>query len=130
MSTSDPGPLAALHDLYDTPPGLAECRLFSVHVDERDVSVTLRFETSALPDRPRPAWTGRPYNTFCFSLLFSGVAALRLRGLLADGESETSLRPTEDDRLAVTVAGPHRLIEFTAATATLAAPEVRLHGSL
>lgn len=31
--------------LYETPPDLSSCRLYYVHVDERDISVTLGFET-------------------------------------------------------------------------------------
>ncbi|MFI8105439.1 hypothetical protein [Streptomyces sp. NPDC086023] len=40
-----------------------------------------------------------------------------------------SLRPTGDGFLTVSVAGPHRAMEFTAAAVTLADPGVQLQGS-
>ncbi|MFJ5550844.1 Imm50 family immunity protein [Streptomyces sp. NPDC093225] len=137
MSTSDPAAhpdvraaLAALHELYATPPALGDCLMFSAHVDERDVSVTLAFETRQLPDRPRPEWGGKPYNTFVFSLVFGGAAGLRVHGLLADERREVSLEPLPDGRLAVSVVGPHRSLTFTAATLALADPAVRLSGGV
>ncbi|MFG2297742.1 Imm50 family immunity protein [Streptomyces sp. NPDC048603] len=122
-----PGELA---ELYDAPPDPGACRMFSVHVDERDASVTLGFETGLLPARPRPEWAGTAYNTFVFSMVFRAVADLRVRGILADAEREMSLEPGPEGRLEVSVTGSSRSVTFTAGDCGVAGVGVRLQGAV
>lgn len=70
--------------LYETPPDLSSCPLYYVHVDERDTSVTLGFETARLPDRPRAEWVGKRYDTVRFFVVFTGVDELRITGIAAE----------------------------------------------
>ncbi|MEV8531993.1 Imm50 family immunity protein [Streptomyces sp. NPDC051211] len=131
MNTSELSGPNELSELFGGgPPALGDCLLFSVHIDERDTSVTLGFETRELPTRPKAEWAGTVYNTFVFSVLFPRVAGLSLRGILAEEHREVSLTPAPEGRIAVSVTGPHRSLEFTAAGARVVGTAVRLQGGL
>jgi hypothetical protein len=68
-----------LGQFYETgAPSLRECTLSYLHMDERDSSVTLGFDTRQLPSLPDQEWNERPYNRFEFYLVFSGVVDLRI----------------------------------------------------
>ncbi|MER5929377.1 Imm50 family immunity protein [Streptomyces sp. NPDC002054] len=130
MNTFELNDLHELYELYDSPPDLGGCLMFSAHIDERDTSVTLGFQTDRLPDRPRPEWADTTYNTFVFSLVFREVAELRIRGILAEAQREVSLVPGPEGRIAVSVTGPHRSIAFTAGDCGVTGVGVRLQGGV
>ncbi|MFJ7775267.1 Imm50 family immunity protein [Streptomyces yangpuensis] len=126
-------PWPELAELYDTPPELSSCPLYYVHVDERDTSVTLGFETARLPDRPEPDWERGAYNTLRFFVVFSGVEDLRMAGLAAghpDGGDHVLISGSGDGRVRVTVTGPARSLGFSAATSAVTRTRVCLQGSL
>ncbi|WUW86846.1 immunity 50 family protein [Streptomyces sp. NBC_01451] len=58
-----------------------------MHIDERDDSVTLGFDTRAFPVNLPPEWRGKGFNAFEFHLFFTGVTGLRVTGW---GASEAS----------------------------------------
>ncbi|TDU80242.1 Imm50 family immunity protein [Streptomyces sp. KS 21] len=108
-----------LRDLYgaSAAPDLDTCHFFHVHIDERGTSVTFGFETSQLPEHPKPEWTASAYNTLRFWVEFTGVSGLRVSGILA--EAKRAVRITngggpDPDRLEVSVASETRSIAFSA----------------
>ncbi|MFD5624448.1 Imm50 family immunity protein [Streptomyces yangpuensis] len=126
-------PWPELAALYDTPPELSTCPLYYVHVDERDTSVTLGFETARLPDRPEPDWEHGAYNTLRFFVVFTGVEDLRMTGLAAgppDGCDPVRLDAGGGGRLRVAVTGPSRSLSFSAAASAVTRTRVYLQGSL
>ncbi|MEV6675833.1 Imm50 family immunity protein [Streptomyces erythrochromogenes] len=130
MSTAPWPELAAL---YDTPPELSSCPLYYVHVDERDTSVTLGFETARLPDRPEPQWAHRAYNILRFFVVFTGVEDLRMAGLAAghpDGGDRVLVTGSGDGRRRVTVTGTGRSLSFSAAASAVTRTRVYLRGSV
>ncbi|MDX5572598.1 Imm50 family immunity protein [Streptomyces griseus] len=119
--------------LYETPPDLSSCPLYYVHVDERDTSVTLGFETARLPDRPRAEWVGKRYDTVRFFVVFTGVDELRITGIAAEPPDarDRTVRVVVADtgRQQVSVAGESRSISFSAATSAVTRSRVYLQGS-
>lgn len=126
-------PWPQLAVLYDTPPDLSSCPLYYVHVDERDTSVTLGFESSRLPDHPQPDWQEGTYNTLRFFAVFSGVDELRMTGIAAEHpdlhDRTVSLTETVTGRQRVSVTSSTRSISFTAETSRLDRIRVYLQGS-
>ncbi|WP_371618280.1 Imm50 family immunity protein [Streptomyces sp. NBC_00454] len=126
-------PWPQLAVLYDAPPDLSSCPLYYVHVDERDTSVTLGFETSRLPDHPQSDWEEGTYNTLRFFAVFSGVEELRMAGIAAEhpGRHDRTVRVTEGaaGRQQVSVTSGTRSISFTAETSRLDQIRVYLQGS-
>ncbi|MFD9405710.1 Imm50 family immunity protein [Streptomyces sp. NPDC059989] len=132
MSPSSWPEIAAL---YDVPPDLSSCPLYSVHVDERDTSVTLGFETSHLPDHPDPQWAASRYNTFVFFVLFTGVEELRMAGIAAEhpDSAERVVRVGEASEAGVRWVSANsetRSISFSAAASAVVRTRVYLQGSL
>ncbi|MGV9690175.1 Imm50 family immunity protein [Streptomyces sp. NPDC003444] len=119
--------------LYDTPPDLSSCPLYYVHVDERDTSVTLGFETSRPPDHPRPEWEGKRYNTVRFFVVFTGVDELRVTGIATehpDAHDRTvGVVVTDTGRQRVSVTSETRSITFSAAASAVTQIRVYLQGS-
>ncbi|MGW9447927.1 Imm50 family immunity protein [Streptomyces sp. NPDC055632] len=106
---------------YTTPPGLDECGLYYVQIDERDASVTLMFETIALPEQPPLAWVDRAYNTVEFYLTFTGVRGLRVSGWeFSARDAGVALAPGEGTDVRVTVEAEGSYLDFTASGSTLA----------
>jgi hypothetical protein len=70
----------ALAPLYTRPPELTSFDLFSVHIDERDTSLTLGFALDSLPERPPAEWTEKGLNAFEFFLTFEGISHLHIDG--------------------------------------------------
>ncbi|MFC8270417.1 Imm50 family immunity protein [Streptomyces cinereoruber] len=136
MSTSDMNlPLwPELAALYETPPDLSSCPLYYVHVDERDTSVTLGFETSRLPDHPRPEWEGKQHNTLRFFVVFTGVDELRVTGIAAehpDARDRTvDVVVTDTGRQRVSVTSANRSLAFSAEASAVSRIRVYLQGSL
>ncbi|MEU9381540.1 Imm50 family immunity protein [Streptomyces sp. NPDC048279] len=70
-----------LGELYgDVPPTPDRIDLTYVHIDERENSVTLGFDTRHLPVNSPEEWTVNGFNAFAFSLVFTGVDGLRVTG--------------------------------------------------
>ncbi|WP_407836879.1 Imm50 family immunity protein [Streptomyces sp. DSM 116496] len=132
MSLSLP-PWPQLAVLYDAPPDLSSCPLYYVHVDERDTSVTLGFESSRLPDHPEPDWQEGTYNTLRFFVVFSGVDELRMAGIAAEHpdlhDRTVCLTETVTGRQRVSVTSATRSISFTAEASRLDGIRVYLQGS-
>ncbi|MEV8586766.1 Imm50 family immunity protein [Streptomyces sp. NPDC051180] len=110
-------------DLYATPPSLngGACELFYVHIDERGTSVTLGFETSAMPSYPPAAWTAKEYNTLEFHVKFTGVKGLRIAGWDSSARHATvGLSRVEGDAgLVVSLEGPGSFLGFTASASSV-----------
>ncbi|MFJ3914098.1 immunity protein 50 of polymorphic toxin system [Streptomyces sp. 2132.2] len=126
-----------LRELYGAEPlpDLDTCDFFHVHVDERGTSVTFALETSRLPAHPKPEWTEAAYNTLRFWIEFSGVADLRVAGLLADAERAVRIEGGGDGggtagRLRVSVTSETRSIAFSAAASRVTQTRVYLKGSI
>lgn len=112
--------------LFAAPPDLSGFDLFSVHIDERDGSVTLGFAVDGLPDRPPPEWVDKGLNAFEFFLAFAGVADLAVDGWSSLRKERISIEPGGGPRgVRVEIAGPDDSVRFTAATARWA--EARAH---
>ncbi|MEV7558059.1 Imm50 family immunity protein [Streptomyces sp. NPDC089795] len=112
-------------------PDLDTCDFFYIHIDERETSVTLGFETQQLPPHPEPEWSQKAYNTLRFWIEFTGVTELRVAGLLA--EAERAVRITQDGSptsLRVSVESERRSISFTATSARVSHTRVYLQGPL
>ncbi|WP_051715257.1 Imm50 family immunity protein [Streptomyces bikiniensis] len=106
---------------YTTPPDLDACRLSYAQIDERDASVTLMFETTALPERPPPAWADRAYDTVEIYLRFTGVRGLRVKGWqLGARDAGLALSPREGTDVRVTVEAEGSYLDFTASGSTVA----------
>ncbi|MFB7057700.1 Imm50 family immunity protein [Streptomyces vinaceus] len=124
-----------LRELYgaDPLPDLDTSDFFHVHVDERGTSVTFALETSRLPAHPKPEWTEAAYNTLRFWIEFSGVADLRVAGLLADAERAVRIEGGGGGavgRLRVSVISETRSIAFSAAASRVTHTRVYLKGSI
>ncbi|MFG2234252.1 Imm50 family immunity protein [Streptomyces sp. NPDC048723] len=136
MSTSEMDlPLwPELAALYETPPDLSSCPLYYVHVDERDTSVTLGFETPQLPDHPEPEWEEKQYNTLRFFVAFTGADELRITGIAAEhpDRRDRTVRVivTDAGRQQVSVTSDNRSIAFSAAASEVVHSRVYLQGSL
>ncbi|MFF4099975.1 Imm50 family immunity protein [Streptomyces sp. NPDC001903] len=115
--------------LYEVPPEPGSCALHDVHIDERDTSVTLAFETARLPDHPLPEWGGA-YNTLYFWVVFTGVGDLRISGILAEAERTFRITGTPRGRQEVEVVGGTRSIRFSAAGSRVSRVRVGLQGAL
>ncbi|MFC8176866.1 Imm50 family immunity protein [Streptomyces sp. NPDC057242] len=136
MSTSDMSlPLwPELAALYETPPDLSSCPLYYVHVDERDTSVALGFETSRLPDHPRPEWEREQHNTLRFFVVFTGVDELRITGITTEDpdarDRTVDIVVTDTGRQRVSVTSEKRSLTFSASASTVTQIRVYLQGSL
>ncbi|WP_053645295.1 MULTISPECIES: Imm50 family immunity protein [unclassified Streptomyces] len=125
MSASDwtavVGSTEEVTDAYATPPDLDACRLYYVQIDEREASVTLMFETTALPERPPPAWADRAYDTVEFYLTFTGVRGLRVSGWeFSARDAGVALNTGEGTDVRVTVEAEGSYLDFTASGSSLA----------
>ncbi|MFE5512103.1 Imm50 family immunity protein [Streptomyces sp. NPDC056529] len=120
--------------LYETPPDLSSCPLYYVHVDERDTSITLGFETSRLPDRPRAEWEGERYDTVRFFVVFTGADELRIAGIATEDpdarDRTVDIVVTDTGRQRVSVTSEKRSITFSASASTVTQIHIYLQGSL
>ncbi|MEV7671105.1 Imm50 family immunity protein [Streptomyces sp. NPDC088752] len=125
MSASDwtriVGSAKEVTDAYATPPPLGACRLYYVQIDERDTSVTLMFETPALPEKPPLTWSGTTYNTVEFYLKFTDVRGLRVTGWeFSARDADVTLSPQGGEGVRVTVEAEDSYLDFTASGSALA----------
>lgn len=107
-------------DLYDSLPDLSCCDLFYVHVDERESSVTLGFDTSYVPVRPLPEWQEKNFNAFEFHLRFSSISELRVSGWSAPARKTVLMSAGDDGGLRFSARGPGSLLEFASGQAEVA----------
>jgi hypothetical protein len=93
-----------LGSLYgDSPPKPEDCHLFYVHLDERDKSVTLGFETRQMPAEIPEEWAGNQFNTAEFYLVFADVAGFQANGWGASEARHVRLIVREDGLFEVTL---------------------------
>ncbi|MEU6838598.1 Imm50 family immunity protein [Streptomyces rubiginosohelvolus] len=116
----------SIYSLYDEGPDLSRCDLFHMLADERKDSITLGFQTAQTPERIRPEWREKEYNSFTFYLFFSGVHELDIRGWGNPGCKEVSIQRKTDENLVVTITSEGSSATFRARTVSLAAARVGL----
>jgi hypothetical protein len=104
-----------LGTLYgDAPPKPEDCHLFYVHLDERDKSVTLGFETRRLPARMPGEWAVKEFNTVEFYLVFPDVMGFRATGWGASEARRVRLKAREGGLFEVTLGTTASGIRFEA----------------
>ncbi|MEU6277370.1 Imm50 family immunity protein [Streptomyces populi] len=109
-----------LGKLYgSTPPPADSCDPFHVHIDERENSVTLGFDTRVMPVQAPAEWREKRFNAFEFHLVFAGVSGLRVTGWDAAAAGRIDMAVREED-FEVTLGSPESGIVFHASTARLA----------
>ncbi|PKT70030.1 hypothetical protein CW362_26335 [Streptomyces populi] len=109
-----------LGKLYGSdPPSADSCDPFYVHVDERENSVTLGFDTRVLPVRIPAAWREKRFNAFEFHLVFERVSGLRVTGWDAAAARRIGMVVREEN-FEVILGSPGSGIAFHASTARLA----------
>ncbi|MFE5032115.1 Imm50 family immunity protein [Streptomyces sp. NPDC056683] len=109
-----------LGELYEgTAPAAGSCDPFYVHIDERNVSVTLGFSTRILPANAPAEWREKEFNAFDFYLAFEGVTDLRVTGWGASEAKNIGLA-VHEHCFDVVLGTQDSGITFRAATARLA----------
>jgi len=110
-----------LGGLYDGAPPLPDvCDLFYVHIDERENSVTLGFDTRSFPVNPPAEWEGKELNAFEFYLVFAAVEGLQVTGWGAAEAKEIHLATHGGAFFEVVLGSEGSGIAFRAATVRLA----------
>ncbi|WSP77536.1 immunity 50 family protein [Streptomyces sp. NBC_01236] len=106
---------------YDgAPPSPDACDPFYVHIDERENSVTLGFDTRRFPANPPAEWEGKKLNAFEFYLVFAEVEGLQATGWGAAEAKEIHLATHGGGLFEVVLGSEGSGIAFRAATARLA----------
>ncbi|SHM97476.1 Imm50 family immunity protein [Actinacidiphila paucisporea] len=102
--------LAVLTDFYTSPPPLEPVTVRSLYLDRRGPTLTLRFDLSGFPDRPRPEWEQNGCDMFQCQLQFLAVDDFLLRGWHPPVTGSLDIEPTEERRVLVRLgAGGTRL---------------------
>ncbi|NEC87637.1 Imm50 family immunity protein [Streptomyces sp. SID12501] len=110
-----------LGKLYDgAPPPTGACDLFYVHIDEREDSVTLGFDTRVFPVNLLPEWRGKNFNAFEFHLFFTGVTGVRVTGWGASEAKVIDLTVRDRGHLDVALGSEASGLAFRAASVRLA----------
>lgn len=118
-----------LGELYDgAPPPTDACDLFYVHIDEREDSVTLGFDTRVFPVNVPPEWREKNFNAFEFHLFFTGVAGLRVTGWGASEAKVIDLTARDGGHFDVALGSEASGIAFRAAGARLTRTRAYLAG--
>ncbi|MGW8556641.1 Imm50 family immunity protein [Streptomyces tubercidicus] len=99
---------------FDDAPDLGLCDLFSVHIDERDVGLTLGVNLLRLPDKLLPEWEGKNFNAFTFFLTFTMVEELNADGWRHAPKRSVEIRKYGGRRIWVEVLGQGESVQFTA----------------
>ncbi|WP_455352130.1 Imm50 family immunity protein [Streptomyces sp. SYSU K217416] len=120
----------AIRELYETPPPLESCDLFYLHIDERQTSVTLGFDTRHLPTTPHTDGQEQHFNMFEFYLEFKHVTDLRIAGWTGQPHHDFSLTRQEGDRIAVSLRSAGQSMTLLARKVSLAHSRAYLAGSL
>ncbi|MFI1354028.1 Imm50 family immunity protein [Streptomyces sp. NPDC020898] len=109
-----------LGELYDgAPPSTDAYDLFYVHIDERENSVTLGFDTRAFPVNLPSEWRGKDFNAFEFHLFFTEVTGLRVTGWGASEAKVIDLTVRDGGHVDVALGSEASGIAFRAAAARL-----------
>ncbi|MGY1497914.1 Imm50 family immunity protein [Streptomyces sp. QTS52] len=109
-----------LGELYDgAPPPASACDLFYVHIDEREGSVTLGFDTRVFPGNPPLEWREKDFNAFEFHLFFRGVTGLRVTGWGASEAQVIDLTVRDGGHFDVALGSEASGIAFRAAAVRL-----------
>lgn len=133
MSTSDWADLLVepqrVHDIFRAAPDLSECSLFYFHIDERNTSVTLGFDTRMVPDNPLPEWRKSDYNAFEFFITFTSVTNLRISGWGGSASRSVKVSRSDEGDLTVFINSTEEAISFQADSASLSRSRVYLASS-
>ncbi|MFF8945392.1 Imm50 family immunity protein [Streptomyces sp. NPDC014864] len=110
-----------LGELYGgNPPSVEACDLFYVHIDERENSVTLGFDTREFPVSPPREWTERALNAFEFYLVFTGVSDLWITGWGASEAKQVTIGHSDGHVFEVVLGSDTSGVGFRASAARLA----------
>ncbi|GGW58631.1 Imm50 family immunity protein [Streptomyces xantholiticus] len=101
------------------PPELDDCTLDSCHIDERDTSVTLGFDTRRVPDGSIPGSAESQANALEFFVTFTSVEELRITGWASAAGGAVSMSRSESGGIAVSIDSSAWRISFQARTALL-----------
>lgn len=106
-------------ETLSAPPELDDCTLDSCHIDERDTSVTLGFDTRRVPDSSIPGSAESQANALEFFVTFMSVAELRISGWTGEVGGTVSMSRSESGGIAVSIDSSAWRISFQARTALL-----------
>ncbi|MFI6448864.1 Imm50 family immunity protein [Kitasatospora sp. NPDC050543] len=106
------------------PPPLTDYALISVHIDEREASVTLGFFAFAVPAGAAALWHAQGHNAVEFFLVCTHV-----ENLAVDGWSTDPITAVTLDGTSVVLAGPGKRVSFEAGEIHAQAPVGRLASS-
>ncbi|WP_329349631.1 immunity 50 family protein [Streptomyces sp. NBC_01261] len=95
------------------------CDLFYLHIDERENSATLGFDTRSLPSNPPAEWEGKGFNAFEYYLVFVDVAGLRVTGWGPAEAREVDLTAQEDGSVKVVLGTETSGVRFQASAVRL-----------
>ncbi|WP_244184234.1 Imm50 family immunity protein [Streptomyces cellostaticus] len=93
-----------------------------MHIDEREDSVTLGFDTRLFPVNPPVEWEGKGFNAFEFHLVFTGVTGFRATGWGAAEAKDVRVFLRDGGGLGVELGPEGSGIVFRAAAVRLAGP--------
>ncbi|MDT0455983.1 Imm50 family immunity protein [Streptomyces sp. DSM 41527] len=99
---------------FDEVPDLGGCDLFSVHIDERDVGLTLGVDLLRLPDKLLPEWEGKNFNAFTFFLTFTMIDELHVDGWRYTPKRSVEIGRRGERRIWVEIRGQGESVKFTA----------------
>ncbi|MFD6359093.1 Imm50 family immunity protein [Streptomyces roseolus] len=112
-----------VREIFTDLPDLERCDLFFCHIDERDVSVTLGFDTRHVPAPvlEEPGEPGRAKaNAFEFFLTFTSVTDLRISGWGGNTRRSVHIdRAPSSEGIAVSVESPTEHLSFRAREAVV-----------
>jgi hypothetical protein len=110
-----------LGELYGgAQPPSGACDLFYLHIDEREGSVTLGFDTRSLPANPPVEWEGEDFNAVEFYLVFTDVEGLRATGWGAPEARAIDLTFPDGGLLEVALGSEESGVAFRASAVRLA----------
>ncbi|MGW7287510.1 Imm50 family immunity protein [Streptomyces sp. NPDC054847] len=106
-------------ETLSAPPELGNCRLDSCHIDERDTSVTLGFDTRRVPGSSIPGYDASQTNALEFFVTFTSVTGLRISGWGGAAGGSVRMFRSESGGIEVTVDASAGQISFQARSALL-----------
>jgi hypothetical protein len=116
----------SMRRFFDKVPNLRECDLFYLHIDERDTSVTLGFDTRLIPDNPLPEWQRSDFNAFEFFITFTQVKELHISGWGGVTSRSVELSRSTSGKIITRIESPKETISFQADSASLSHSRVYL----
>ncbi|MFE5911370.1 Imm50 family immunity protein [Streptomyces wedmorensis] len=109
-----------IRDFFTTSPDLDQCSLFYCHIDERNTSITLGFDTRLVPDALLRDDGDTKANAFEFFITFASVTDLHISGW--GGSVKRSVRMSRsgrDGEITLSVESPTERIAFQAQEARI-----------